>query len=192
MIYPKLLIRMAAFFILVSFCIPATEYCDGAGTAHAQDVYRLRNSVISAAGSPGQSMNYMTNGTLGQSTPIGIGAASGTTLYAGFWGRYWIPTDVEETPPCYRTMLHQNFPNPFNPSTTIEYSLANAARVRIEIFDVGGRRIRTLVDAGKPAGPHRAVWDGRNERGVAVSSGIYFYRFRTDSFVSVKKMVLLK
>jgi len=188
----KLLILSIVFFSLLSFGMPVTGYPDGAGVANARAVYHLRNAVIGAAGSPGQSANYATNGTLGQPTPIGIGAVSDVTLYAGFWGRYWIPTDVEETPPRYRTMLRQNFPNPFNPSTTIEYSLAEPVRVEIEIFDVGGRSIRTLVDAVKPPGLHRAVWDGKNDSGGRVSSGIFFCRFRAGSFSSVKKMVLLK
>jgi hypothetical protein len=132
------------------------------------------------------------NGTLGQSTPIGVGAASGMTLEAGFWSRYWIPTDAGETPPAWRTMLYRNFPNPFNPSTTIEYSLATTGPVCIEIFDVTGRRIATLVDEVKPPGRHRVIWDGTNTRGARVSSGIFFCRFQAGAYLSTMKMALLK
>jgi len=160
--------------------------------ANAATAYLMRSSVIGAAGSPGSSTHYATNGTLGQSTPIGIGSADDLTLYAGFWGRCWIPTGVDETPARYRTALHQNFPNPFNPVTTIEYSLAHTGRVEIGIFDVSGRRIAKIVDENGTPGVHRSTWNGKNENGQQVASGIYFCRMVADSKTIVKKMILLR
>ncbi|MBN1164591.1 MAG: hypothetical protein JXB45_08435 [Candidatus Krumholzibacteriota bacterium] len=98
----------------------------------------------------------------------------------------------KRVPPRYRTELHQNFPNPFNPSTTIEYSLAKQNRVRIGIFDAGGRKIRSLVDGVKPPGLYREVWNGKNDRGANVSSGIFFCRLQAGEFMPVKKIVLLR
>jgi hypothetical protein len=164
----------------------------GAAAARAQTTYRMQKSVIGAAGSGGSSTNYRMNGTLGQSTPIGIGATFDAELQAGFWARVWIPTGIEETPAAYRTLLFQNYPNPFNPLTTVEYSLANAGRVEIAVFDVGGRRIATLVDAQKAPGRYRAIWDGKNESGRQVASGIYFCRMRADSKTIINKMILLR
>ena len=154
--------------------------------------YKLRNSVIGGAGSFGSSDQYQTAGTLGQSTPIGIGTAADKTLRAGFWGRYWIPTAVDETPPIYRDELYQNYPNPFNPVTTIEYSVARECAVEITIFNVNGQRIKTLLREDKLPGKYRVRWDGRNDAGRMAATGIYFYRLRVGSFVSVKKMLLLR
>ncbi len=87
--------------------------------------------------------------------------------------------------------LGQNIPNPFNPSTSIPFNLAAPGRVRIEIFGVSGERV-TLLDAGDvAAGPHAVVWNGRDARGRAVASGVYFYRLE-GSTEAPRKMVLLK
>jgi hypothetical protein len=158
----------------------------------SQSSYGLRSSVIGAVGSPGSSAGLHTNGTLGQSTAIGVGSAADKMAYLGFWGRLWIPTSVEENPAPVVNRLYQNFPNPFNPSTTIEYSLAEEGLVEVTIFNVTGELIRMLVRESKPPGNYRAKWNGMNERGSAVGSGIYFYRLRVGSFVETRKMILLR
>lgn len=152
--------------------------------------YSIGSTVVGSAGSPGSSTNYTTNGTMGQSTPIGIGYAGGNTLRAGFWGWQLIPTEAEGIPAAFR--LLQNFPNPFNPVTTIEFAVANECPVNLTIFDVSGRRIKQMVHETRPPGRYREKWDGTNDRGARVATGLYFYRLRAGSFVSVKKMVLLK
>jgi hypothetical protein len=88
--------------------------------------------------------------------------------------------------------LDQNVPNPFNPTTTIRFSLATPELVTLNIYDVAGRRIRTLVDTPQAAGTHTVTWNGTNDRGAAVSSGIYFYRLTAGGFAETRKMVLLK
>ena len=85
-----------------------------------------------------------------------------------------------------------NFPNPFNPSTTIAYQLAGTAFVRLEIYDMLGQKIRTLVHQQLPAGYYQAVWDGRNDQGVQAGSGLYLYRFTAGNVTTVRKMVMLK
>jgi hypothetical protein len=152
--------------------------------------YAIDEAVIGAAGSPGSSASYASNGTLGQPTPIGAGTAGGKTLRAGFWGQGGPVTGAGEIPPAFR--LSQNYPNPFNPVTTIEYALPRRCRVDVAIYDVGGRRIRRLVHGERAPGRHRDIWDGTDERGGRVATGVYFYRLKAGSFVSVKKMVLLK
>ena len=74
--------------------------------------------------------------------------------------------------------LGQNYPNPFNPSTVIPYQLATAGRVRLEVFNVLGQRVATLVDGDRSAGVHTAVWDATDESGRAVGAGVYIYRLR--------------
>jgi len=88
--------------------------------------------------------------------------------------------------------LSQNYPNPFNPTTTLRYQLPKMAQVRLQIFNTNGQLIRTLVDEQVQAGYHTVVWDGRNEGGLPVVSGIYYYRIVTEGFAMTKKMALLK
>ena len=88
--------------------------------------------------------------------------------------------------------LAQNYPNPFNPGTTIEYSLAQASSVVLKIYDVLGNKIRTLVNAKQIAGRKTVIWNGRNDEGDRVGSGMYFYELAAENTVQVKKMILIK
>lgn len=88
--------------------------------------------------------------------------------------------------------LEQNYPNPFNPSTTIGYQLAAKGLVQLKVYDVLGRLVATLVNAVEGPGVHAVRWDGKNDRGETMSSGMYFYQLKSESSVTVKKMVLLK
>jgi len=88
--------------------------------------------------------------------------------------------------------LYQNFPNPFNPSTTIRFSLLQREHVRLEIFDVAGRVVRCLVDGPMNAGWNEARWDGKDNAGKAMASGMYFYRLCVGKEREAKKMILLR
>ena len=88
--------------------------------------------------------------------------------------------------------LHQNFPNPFNPETTITYDLAEGSDVRLEIYNVMGQLVHTLVAGEQAAGRYQARWDGADAFGRQVASGIYFYRVQTDGFSAVRKLMMLK
>jgi hypothetical protein len=101
------------------------------------------------------------------------------------------PTGVDPT--FYVNSLAQNRPNPFNPTTTIEFTVKERANVQLRIYNVAGQLIRTLVnEARTPGEVHTATWDGRNDAGQSVSSGVYFYKLVAGNFVQTKKMVLLK
>ena len=88
--------------------------------------------------------------------------------------------------------LEPNYPNPFNPSTTIRYQLPSASKVRLEIYDVLGQKVRTLVSESQPAGYLRVAWDGRDEQAVAVAAGVYLYHLQAGEFSQVRKLLLLK
>jgi hypothetical protein len=88
--------------------------------------------------------------------------------------------------------LHQNFPNPFNPETTIAYDLAAGSRVELSIYNVTGQVVRTLVSEEQQAGRYRIQWSGDDAFGRQVASGIYFYRIQTESTQAVRKLMLLK
>ena len=89
--------------------------------------------------------------------------------------------------------LGANFPNPFNPVTSIDYALPTTAGVELTVFDILGRQVKTLVDdPSHPAGFYTATWDGRDQRGRTAGNGLYFYRIRSGDFRQTGKMMLLK
>ena len=88
--------------------------------------------------------------------------------------------------------LLPNYPNPFNPITTIRYEIASREHVELRVFDVSGALVRTLVDEAKAAGAYSLEWNGRDDRGTPVSSGVYFYRLTAGAFSDVRKMTLVK
>jgi hypothetical protein len=87
--------------------------------------------------------------------------------------------------------LMQNYPNPFNPSTVIRFQIAEASPVRVDIYNILGQKVRTLVNEQLPVGRYAAEWDGRSDAATGVSAGIYIYRLRAGNFTTARKMVLL-
>jgi hypothetical protein len=104
------------------------------------------------------------------------------------------PTDIDAaSAPQYADVLHNNYPNPFNPATTIRYGIKDRGHVSLTIYNAAGQLVKTLVDeAQSPESIEPATWDGKNDAGQSVSSGVYFYRLVTKGFSQTKKMVLLK
>lgn len=91
-----------------------------------------------------------------------------------------------------RSLLRQNAPNPFNPSTTISFALAAPGETELQVFDVRGAQVRRLVAGDLSAGEHSVIWDGRDDAGARVPSGVYFYKLRSGTFEGLQRMVLLK
>jgi len=102
-------------------------------------------------------------------------------------------TDSDPGTPGIKTGLQGTYPNPFNPATTIAWSIEKDGPVTLAVYDISGRRIRTLID-GKmtEAGSYTATWDGLDDRGNNVSSGVYFCRFLSGETASSTKMILLR
>ena len=99
--------------------------------------------------------------------------------------------------PVRTASLGQNYPNPFNPTTRIEYRLPESSpgaktHVNVVVYDVRGAKVRELVNGEQSPGKHAVDWDGRNDAGETVGSGVYFYRLRTPQFADTRKMVLVK
>ncbi len=104
-----------------------------------------------------------------------------------------IRTDLEilkEVPSSFE--VYQNYPNPFNPTTTIEYTLPTEGNVKLEVYNSIGQLVNVLVKGNQSAGRQRVTWNGKDSFGGSVSSGIYFYRIKTNSFSQVKKMILAR
>lgn len=106
----------------------------------------------------------------------------------------WLNNVIPEPTPVYRDFLAESYPNPFNPETIIRYGIRERSHVSLRIYDVAGAQVRTLVDQiqAARAGGYAVPWDGTNDRGDALASGVYFYRLVAGDFVRSKKMVLLK
>jgi hypothetical protein len=88
--------------------------------------------------------------------------------------------------------LDPNYPNPFNPSTNISYTLSAAGQVRLEVYNTLGRHVITLVEGYQPSGTYTVTWDGRNESGSGVPSGVYLYRLQAGAETALRKMTLMK
>ncbi|MCB5271159.1 MAG: carboxypeptidase regulatory-like domain-containing protein [Candidatus Cloacimonetes bacterium] len=97
-----------------------------------------------------------------------------------------------EVAPVMVTALKANFPNPFNPTTTISYDLKDAGKVRLDVYNLKGQRVRTLVSKEQPSGRYRIVFDACDELGNPLASGIYLYRLHTGSYQSTRKMLLME
>ena len=105
----------------------------------------------------------------------------------------YLPLPQKPAPVPEEELLGQNYPNPFSPSTTIEFTLREPSHVEIKIFNILGQKVYTLVKRNLPKGKHRVVWDGRNDKGEKVASGVYFYRISTSQpkQTRAKRMLLL-
>jgi hypothetical protein len=141
-----------------------------------------RQDIVFTRVARGSSASASASGSNG-SGKRGIGEPAGRLLAGGSEG--------EGTPRV--SALLGAFPNPFNPYTTIRFDLATRTSVRLEVYDVNGRRVRTLVGGESyNEGRHHVLWDGRNDSGNPTASGVYFYRLATDGFVATKRMTLVK
>ena len=91
-----------------------------------------------------------------------------------------------------RFELQQGYPNPFNPTTTIRYTLAQESAAQITVFDILGQRVRTLAAGRHAAGQHQVQWQGDDDSGHRVAPGVYLYRLETEDEITTRRMVLLK
>ena len=105
---------------------------------------------------------------------------------------------TDDVPSVHVTMLYNNYPNPFNPTTTIQFEIRNSESgishtpVSIDIFNVKGQKIRSLVNGNFGSGVHQAVWNGKDDSGNSMGSSIYFYRMTAGEYTATKKMILMK
>jgi hypothetical protein len=101
-------------------------------------------------------------------------------------------SNPQDAIPALVTKLDSNYPNPFNPSTTISFSLAKAGKASLAIYNLKGQLVKRLVDGDYGSGEHKVVWNGKDENNRNIASGMYFYRMESGSYKSVKKMLLMK
>ncbi|MFH1279537.1 MAG: T9SS type A sorting domain-containing protein [Candidatus Eisenbacteria bacterium] len=150
----------------------------------------LRGAVLGTGGSDASAGDVRARATLGQAA-AGFAAGGEYDARIGFWYLLTptIPTGVEEyedaPPAVFR--LEKNRPNPFNPTTTIPFSIAKEGRVSLKVYDLSGREVATLVDRELPAGSHEVVL-----RADRLASGVYFYRLRSGREEGTGRMVLIR
>jgi len=149
--------------------------------------FEITQSVVGSGGGAATGGSYSVLGTIGQPA-IGYVAGSSYELGGGFWYQPgWILTGVPEDgfPSTFR--LEQNSPNPFNPVTSIRFSLPEEGRTSLRVYDVGGRLVRVLLDEELEPGLHELTFDARG-----LPSGVYFMRMDSNAFTETRKLVLLK
>jgi hypothetical protein len=99
---------------------------------------------------------------------------------------------VDEVTLPIQFALYQNYPNPFNPVTTLQYDLPENSLVNITIYDMLGRKVKTLINQTQDTGRKSVVWDSTNDYGKPVSAGVYLYQIQANNFLKTKKMILVK
>jgi len=169
------------------------------GLSHSSSpAYDIPRQVMDGGGAMWlATSSYKLSSSLAQSI-TGAQQSTSYKLYTGFWNPWTVemsPVEGEEDDANLRPTdfaLRQNFPNPFNPTTIIQYALPKASQVRIEIYNVLGQRVRVLVDETQEPGYKTINWDGKDDAGNEASSGVYFCRIQAGSFVKSMKMTLLK
>ncbi len=156
---------------------------------HAEAQIKLANSVFGNGGARITSGKNSIISTTGQ-TVIGVASNSSNINKVGFWYQAGdLVTSVEQIsntlPKQFK--LQQNYPNPFNPLTTIEFALPKRTSVKLQVFDLLGRQVTTLLDEELQPGEYQVTFEAEG-----LPSGVYFYRIQADGFVRTKKLLLLQ
>ena len=157
--------------------------------AHGQYVVRYGHFNSGGGVSYGSHVALQTAGQVA----VGISSGPESILSSGFW-YCWYQMGGADVPEVIRpgpTALRQNYPNPFIQATTIVLNLERASPTRVVIYDITGARVRTLLDEKLPEGPHMRIWNGVDDAGRAMDSGVYICRLATDHAVRASRLVLL-
>ena len=152
--------------------------------------FKLKSGIFNIAGGRASSSNYLIHGTLGQAGGVSSGMNFRITTGIITAVTFEESNELSALPESFD--LSQNYPNPFNPTTVINFAIPKTTEVTIVIYDLLGREVMRWDGNKIEAGYHSVRWDGRNKRGVQVSSGVYIYRIIAGDFIGTKKMVLLR
>lgn len=186
--------KMAAVAVLAVFLAgagPGLEAADKVKEDAGYDV-RLSSSSIELVFPDGSVLNAPLNFDGKSIDQIGASGGMAKELLDEAYGQLGL-NETAYLPKAFS--LAQNYPNPFNPSTTISYAVPEdngQVAVRLSVFNLRGQLIKTLVEESQGPGTYNVNWDGTDNRGRQIGSGVYFYRLVADEFVSTRKMVVLK
>jgi hypothetical protein len=172
-----------------------TKWSNMTGGVNAESVFNANVSTYTGIGP--------VDIAAGDSVSFGIAALAANSVYeleyvAGEIRNFWDTHFPEELgnageaalPQAYA--LHQNYPNPFNPVTTIRFDVPEESHIRLDVYNVLGQRVQTLVNGNMQPGFHVIRWNGTNDTGTPLASGMYFYIIHSSKFTAVKKLVLMK
>ena len=157
-------------------------------THSAAQQYEIPHSVFGSGGGESSNNNYQLIGILGQPF-IGVCENASHQSHLGFWYGLGFIVGIEEVMDNLpkRFELFQNYPNPFNPVTQIRYAVPKSSQVRLEVYNILGQRVTTLVDKSMLPGYYMVTFDVGN-----LASGYYFYHLQANDFHTVKKMIVTK
>ena len=156
----------------------------------------LSQQIITNAAQSGEEGTIRLTASLGGRVMHQTSAGT-LALVQGFWfPGLCYPSGVDEdTGREFQFILNQNYPNPFNPRTAITFTVPGSTgtvATRLDLYDVSGRVVKTLVNGSLPPGPHAEVWDGHDNGGRAVATGVYFAHVRSGNHTAINQLVLLK
>jgi hypothetical protein len=178
-------------FLLATSCFIAGIATANERAHPVQEYIMICDAISSSGGRVGDASNQLVF-TLGESSVGGSSSGDGYMLRSGLSFPFMISTDVIDEPIVLTTALHLPFPNPFNPKTRIRYDIAEDAVAELAVFDVQGRKVKTLASGRHWPGSYEVQWNGQNAQGVSVSSGVYFSCLRIDDELQIQRLVLLK
>jgi flagellar hook assembly protein FlgD len=166
----------------------------GPGTRGVKNVVSLTTMLYTFGAEPDSLTGHRDVFALELNPNYSYTLASGASARYDFSISADVVTDSSNggTAPAYPYRLHQNYPNPFNPATTIRYDVPAAGAVTLRIYDIGGRLVRTLVNGVQSAGLKSVRWDGTNNDGLRIASGVYFCRMTAAGFAETQKIVLVR
>lgn len=171
-------------YIIITLLLPVIALCQ------VSENYTLQSSAFTMSGGSAVSTNYTVMSAAGQSSPVGLLTSANYLLEAGFLRSAAETTpdavdDIIDIPEQFR--LDNNFPNPFNPTTTLQFHLPQSEVVTIEIYNLMGNKVKTIVNNRYDAGVHQVIMDA-----TQLSSGTYFYTIRAGQNFATGKCLLLK
>jgi len=172
------------------------------GLTQSSTNYQIQKFVIDQGGNQSQSISYRVTDAVGQPSIVGMASSISYNAASGFFSGSMTSTDVNEREEAIvpsQFNLLQNYPNPFNPETIIEYHLPCESEVILTIYDLLGQVVSQPVESTLPAGVHKVYWNGGDDSGQPVATGIYFYRIKMkatttgdESYIDIKKMIFMK
>ena len=189
--------RSSIVVLAVALC--AATATAGPAAAQSGGAYSLSWSTLDGGGMTVGSTGgaYSVRGSAGQPAPAtAVGGAY--AVQGGFWNQGSTATGVDLPPDMTQQSgplvfrLHDSSPNPFVATTTVAFSLAQPAPTRVLVYDVAGRRVRTLFDGPLQAGRHQVAWDGQDDQGHRVAEGVYILRLDSARLVATRKLVVLR
>ena len=188
------IIVLGSIAVLLPALLTSRGHAQSSSTPLQDPIFRVRAAIVGSGGSSTANTTFSVVGVLGQQTPVGPAVNLSGGHIGGFFAMVSPPsiiTDIEDFV-VFRTTLHGNSPNPFNPFTTIYFTLSTTQKVQLNVYDLRGMLVRKLESGERAAGTHEVRWDGFDTSGQLVASGVYLYRLKTEQGAFVRRMLLLK